>query len=626
MERCGEAIPGVHGICHRDWRCLHEDKQIIVNGGWHDAGDLTQGITHTSEAVYAMFAMAERLKRNNLDPDLYGRLVEEAKWGLDWVLKTSFRDGYRFGGAASSRKTNGIIGDNDDVIATARNRPIDHLLVATSEAIAARMLHEDDPRLASFSLEMAEEDWRFAVEGLDQRQDSENQNVFRGTFDPNKVEHEIAATGILAAIELWKATYKQEYLEKSFDWAKLIVEAQQKSKPDWDIPMTGFFYTSTKKDHILHYVHRGNEQATILALTQLCDLFPDHPDWMSWYSTVVLHSEYMKRIASYTYPYNVMPASIYSDQEYLLAPESRSAYFKQQVLNGIPLGQGHYLRLFPVWMDYRGHFGVILPQAQALMYAGKLRGKIELSNLAQHQAEWVIGRNPFSQSTMYGEGYDFPPLYSVMSGDMVGGLPVGIQTRGNSDVPYWPVQNTWTYKEIWTRPVIRWLWLMKDLSGPAQLSVKSNTPVELENLSTGQKIQLNTHDYSNLHSGAIPEGTYSIKGGGLEFQRSFLPASSYMLDLRPGKTVEYEISSTTDDKGGVSIGIEAQGEGEHRFRMRLFNLSTSRQEQTIQLNSGESGSLKWRCRIIDADKPWVAVIIPDGDHSLRQDVYGTAWE
>ncbi len=625
-ERCGEAIPGVHGICHRDWRCLHEDQQIIVNGGWHDAGDLTQGITHTSEAVYAMLSLAEQLKINQEDPELYAQLVEEAKWGLDWILKTSFRDGYRFGGSANSRKTNGIIGDYDDLISPARNVPIDHLLASASEAIAARMLNEHDPQLASFSLEMAEEDWQFAIERLDQLQGSENQNVFRGTFDPNNVEHEIASTGILAATELWKATQKHQYLEKSFDWAKIIVDAQQKKRPDWDIPLTGFFYTSTKKDHILHYVHRGNEQGTILALTLLCDLLPDHPDWMSWYSTVVLHSENMKRIATYTNPYHVMPASIYSDQEYLLAPESRREYFKQQVLNGIPLGNGHYLRLFPVWMDYRGHFGVILPQAQASIYAGKLRGDIELANLAQHQAEWIIGRNPFSQSTMYGEGYDFPPLYSVMSGDMVGGLPVGIQTRGNSDVPYWPVQNTWTYKEIWTRPVIRWIWLMKDLSGPAHVSIKANYTCILENMISKEKISIPTNRYKNHSETTIPQGTYKISFEGEEFYRTFLPSTSYTLDFGSNKLLDYTLTKTTSKKDEIIIRCDISGAGTHKFRIRTENLRTNQLEKTLTLDQGKDHKIEWRCQIKDPDMPWVAVIIPDDDHSLRKEAFGIPWE
>ena len=36
---------------------------------------------------------------------------------------------------------------------------------------------------------------------------------------------------------------------------------------------------------------------------------------------------------------------------------------------------------------------------------------------------------------MYGEGYDWTPLYSVRSGQMVGALPVGIETKGIATLP-----------------------------------------------------------------------------------------------------------------------------------------------------------------------------------------------
>jgi len=626
MERCGMTIPGVHGICHRDWRCIHGDREIIVNGGWHDAGDLTQSFVHTSEAVYAMLSLAERLKQANADEDLYRRLIEEATWGLNWVLKTSFRDGFRFGGMGNSRKTNGIIGDEDDLIVTARRSPMDLLSASASEALAYNVLKHENPFMANFSLEMAEEDWKYALDELSKSPSDDAPFAFRGTFDPNNVEHDPASAGILAAMELWKATGKQAYADQAFEWAKIIFNSQQQTRPDWDIPFTGFLYTSTKKDQILHYVHRGNEQATILALKLLCDLFQEHPDWMSWYASVVLHSEYMKKIATYTSPYGVMPASIYNDREYLLAPESRQLPFKRQVLNGIPLGKGHYLRLFPVWMDYRGHFGVILPQAQALIYAARLRGDIESVRLAQHQAEWVIGRNPFSQSTMWGEGYDFPPLYSVMSGDMVGGLPVGIQTRGDADVPYWPVQNSWTYKEIWVRPVIRWIWLMRDLAGPARLEVRADSPIEMKNELTGQVTHLNTTGTNGLHKSTIPQGNYSIRYQGKEIHRTFLPAASYKLDLGQVQNLHYTISKKSADKDQCIIRVDAIGRGNHQFVIRTFNLTVDRPEKALSLKDGIRGSVEWRCKISNPDMPWVAVVVPNNDHSMRQELHGASWE
>ena len=70
---------------------------------------------------------------------------------------------------------------------------------------------------------------------------------------------------------------------------------------------------------------------------------------------------------------------------------------------------------------------------------------------------------PFTQSTLYGEGYDWAQQYSVSSGDFVGSLPVGMQSRGVTDLPYWPSQNMYVYKEVWVHSASRWLWLMADL-------------------------------------------------------------------------------------------------------------------------------------------------------------------
>jgi hypothetical protein len=132
-ERCGMEIPGVHGVCHRDWTVVHGDRRIVINGGWHDAGDLSQMLPNTAEAVYAMFSLAERLRARDEDPELYARLIEEARWGLDWVLKTSFGDGYRYASSANSRRMNGILGDFDDITAVATNTPIVNFTAAAAK-------------------------------------------------------------------------------------------------------------------------------------------------------------------------------------------------------------------------------------------------------------------------------------------------------------------------------------------------------------------------------------------------------------------------------------------------------------------------------------------------------------
>ena len=88
-----------------------------------------------------------------------------------------------------------------------------------------------------------------------------------------------------------------------------------------------------------------------------------------------------------------------------------------------------------------------------------------MAQLAERQLQWIVGRNPFAQSTMYGEGHDFVPHYSAMCGQMVGSLPVGIETFLNHDLPYWPVHNHMNPKETWVYPVAHWLSIVQDLIG-----------------------------------------------------------------------------------------------------------------------------------------------------------------
>jgi hypothetical protein len=472
---------------------------------------------------------------------------------------------------------------------------------------------------------MAEADWGFGCAAMSAT--NATSDLWRGSFDSDNVEHEAASVGVLASVDLWLATGKQQrYAEKAVELAKIILASQERKRPNWENPLLGFFYTSPAKDRILHYCHRGREQGPILALTRLCEAFPDHPDWMKWYSGVALYSEYLKAVAKYTGPYGVMPASIYQADEYESVPESRRESFRKQVLKGVPLGQGHYLRLFPVWMDYRGHFGTILPQAQALINAAHLRGDFGSAILAQHQAEWIIGRNPFSQSTMYGEGCDFPPLYAPFPGNIVGALPVGVQTRGDRDVPYWPVQSTWTYKEVWVHPVARWIWLMRDLAGPALVEGEADSQVELIPNSSGSKTLIRVNPTNGLFRTMLPEGKYTVLSHGQEQTRIFLPADTYHLDLRPGRALDFELSKFSPGDGQVGLKVSARGEGSHHFTIRAENLTLSDSHKELILKRKTAGTVEWSARITSRDSPWVAVVIADGNPKVRKELMGAAWD
>ena len=559
-ERCGYAVPGSHAVDHRDWFATHGDQRIVMSGGWHDAGDLSQGVINTGEATYAMFALAERIRARGDDPALVARLIEEGKWGLDWVLRVRFDGGYRIGFASHNLWTNNVVGDADDRTREAKNNPNANYIAAAAEAIAYRVLRLSDPALAAKSLRIAEDDWTYAIAGVE-GPSTWSTPAFAAT------RLELAGIGITASLELYRATHKQRYADKAVDLAREIVAAQQKTPVGVEFPLAGFFYTGSDRDTLFHQFHRGNDQAPIVALAQLVESFPSHPEWTTWYSTLARYAEYQKQTASTTAPYRVLPSYVYrTGDEKKEVPDSgalhgatRDAY-RAQVLAGMPMGDGWYLRNFPVWFARRGNYGVLLSQAKALATASRLRGDSAGVNLAEQQAEWIVGRNPFAQSTMYGEGYDWAQQYSVSSGDFAGSLPVGMQSRGTTDLPYWPSQNMYVYKEVWVHPVSRWLWLMADLLAAPRPATRD-------------------------------------------------------LDMR--------LSQSTNEGGEVTVRLTASGAGRHSFVLRSENLSTTgaAKTMTLTLTPGRPSTIEWKAKLTSAET-WTAIIVPDGDASRARDVTG----
>ncbi|SDK73327.1 N-terminal ig-like domain of cellulase [Pedobacter sp. ok626] len=433
-QRCGVDIAGIHDACHADWMTKNGDKMIQINGGWHDAGDLSQGLVNTTEAAYAMLILARNLEKS--DRKLSDRLLEEAKWGLNWVLKNRFGDGFRSNWATYDMWTDGIVGTIDDVFSQSQNSSQGNFMSATTEATAAILFKTRDSFLANRALQSAEEDWEFASKNI-------------------RLSTEAAGAALNASLALYEATMHEKYKVAAFEYANYILECQQQTDLDTDVPFKGFFHRTSAKDNILHYPHRSHEQDAVVGLVRLSQLFPK--DAPKWENALRLYADYYKKVASYTAPYYMLPAGIYD------LTKAQNESDREQIKNGIRLNDRYYLKRFPVWGEFRGNSGTTLSQAKGLSKIATYFGDKNLADIASRSLSWHLGLNPFNQSFMYGEGYRYAGQYSVMSGNIVGGLPVGVQTHFNRDDPYWPAENVYNWKEIWVHPATRWLMIMSDL-------------------------------------------------------------------------------------------------------------------------------------------------------------------
>ncbi len=458
-ERCGYDQPGIHQECHQDVYCVHPDgRTISVAGGWHDAADMTQGIGNTADGGIAMLKMAAAVKGK--DQVLYERLLEEARWGLNWVMRTRFGDGYRQGGLIIGIWTRNIRGDKDDMQATARNSASDNLVGATYCALAAPFYEESDPVFARWCRNCAIEDFGYAMDMIDT-----NARANDGA--------ELSALAMNAAMHLYRLTGKQTYIDQAARFARTVMSCQQlERRKDWSMPLRGFFYETTEKKRILAYFHQSKEHLPIQGLAMLLTDAPGHQDAARWRASCQAYADYLHDISRVMDPYGILPSAVYEvnntdysslyhegDQVGLPTLEEYNA----QVKNGIQLSKTHYLRRFPVAYQFRGFHAVHMGKAKAGFILSRLLNDPELKHIATRQLEYIIGFNPYAISTIYGDGYDYHPLYGAYAGDVVGAVPVGIETFENDDEPYFPTQNNCTYKEIWTHTTACVLWLAAEL-------------------------------------------------------------------------------------------------------------------------------------------------------------------
>ncbi len=474
-ERCGYPIPGKHGACHADLNGSYKGKTFTMNGGWHDAADMSQQILQSGEIVQGLLEMAVNAKAKG-NKALYLRMMEEAEWGIDMILKSRFGDGYRAQTWGTNLWTDGFIGTKDDSSRRRRihvhNRAFENFVFSGIEAYAS-LVEEKDPMLKENLRKVAIEDFGFAKHRFDSLGFADLSSIGGGGDHAAMASNSQYSANIsFAASMLYKLTGDKYYAKEAAAAIKYTLDCQRTEPLGDKDKLRGFFYRDLNKKSIVHYTHQSRDQVYMQALVALCETQPDNPDYNKWKESIRMYGDYLKTIMQYVQPYGLVPSGVYNINE---VKDSVNFYkvqvgifggaekdYKEQLKNGVQLDAEHYLRVFPVWFSFRGNAAVQLSTGKAAALAGKFLKDKDLINIAEQQLFWIVGKNPFGQSIIWGEGSNYPQLYTALPGETVGGIPVGMQSRFNEDTPYWPQFNTATYKELWGAPAARWLSLIAE--------------------------------------------------------------------------------------------------------------------------------------------------------------------
>lgn len=464
-ERCGCPVHGIHGTCHEDLTVEYKRTLVSFNGGWHDAGDLSQQLVQTAEVTASLFELAETQKANEM---LQLRLIEEGEWGLDFILKTRLDDGDRITSAGITRWTDNRIGNLDDAIPRIHNSPYDNFLIT---GILAKVIHSlpEQYALRPHLLQVVKEDYQNALLGY-QRTGFKHEPIFwEHTYSTSKSL--FLATMSWTAALMYQLTKESDYKEHMTEWFTDLLQCQETEGiplEDGQI-LKGLFYRDETKQVFQHFNHQAREHSYAQAFEEVLAVEDKKP----WKEAAASYATYLEFLHRFTDPYPMYASGVYKEDEWLddesfnkqhllVADEAKERY-QRQLEQGIKIANGLYVKRFPVWFSFRGNNGVLLSMGKSAGIMGRLMNNERLLDLADQQLQWMIGKNPFGQSMMYGEGYNYPQQYSVSSGEMMGEMPVGIQTFGDEDVPYWPQFNNATYKEVWVGIAGKWLSLLSDL-------------------------------------------------------------------------------------------------------------------------------------------------------------------
>lgn len=470
VERCGYPVPGKHASCHTDLNGEFNGLAFTINGGWHDAGDMSQQTLQTGEIAYAFFEMAKRAKEKN-NIDLYNRLMEEALWGIDFILKARLGDGYRVQSWGTNLWTDGFIGTIDDAgrrRVRIHNGAFENFGYAIVEAFASMMI-DNDPEMKGHLRRVAKEDYEIAMKRFEEL--GYNERIPSGHAYMAS-ESQYTAHVSFASSMMYKLTGESYYANKAAEAIRYTLSCQRTEPLQDKDRISGFFYRDTNKKSIVHYNHQSRDQVYLQALTALCETQPNHPDYRTWENAIRLYGDYLKKIMQYVQPYGMVPSGVYHVDEvkdsvnfYIIHTRINSGAtedYAEQLRNGVKLDNEHYLRVFPVWFSFKGNAAVHLATGKSAALCGKFLKDKALIDIAEQQLFWIVGKNPFGQSLIYGEGSNYAQQYCALPGEVVGEIPVGMQSRFNEDTPYWPQFNTATYKEVWGSSAGKWISLISE--------------------------------------------------------------------------------------------------------------------------------------------------------------------
>ncbi|GAB3525861.1 glycoside hydrolase family 9 protein [Photobacterium alginatilyticum] len=425
-----------------------------VRGGWYDAsGDVSKYLSHLSYSnylnpqqtpmvVWNMFRAFELLEGEEDIADITRiRLLEEAYHGADFLLRMQHPQGFFymtvFDKWSKDTKQREICAyttqdgiKSDDYQAAFRQGG--GVTVAALAAASRWLASEQVTRLGWNDETQGEAYLQAAEKGYWHLVEMNTQYLNDGT--ENIIDEYCA---LLAAVELFKATGNNRYLDQARGWAKKLASRQMSDQDQQH-------FWSANNDGSRPYYHAAEAGLPAISLMQYLAIETDETLHQSLNQTLsnALHFE-LRITREVTNPFGyprqyVKPVDGEKSSSFFVPHHNESGYW----------WQGENARL--------ASLASMAYLAQAYPLDSTL--KSELKAYAQKLTDWLLGLNPFDMSMLDGHGRNNPDYlpelgFSNAKGGVCNGITSGFDNE--QDIAFKPIPykddmlQNWRWGEQW---------------------------------------------------------------------------------------------------------------------------------------------------------------------------------
>ena len=433
----------------RHIRVFDSQRYVDVWGGWKDAGgDYGKYLSHLSYANFfnpqqtALVVWALAASHDNALPlyrqaGLDKRITEEALWGADYLHRLLDKDGYFYmtvfdqWASGAERMVVGYVGIEGVYTKDYQAAFREGGGVAIAGLARASRLSKATGIQGEFSAAQYLQDAERAFAHL-------RANNLK--YCDNGVENIIDDyTALLAAVELYRSTQKDTYLEAARQRAHNL---EQRMTPE------GWFRSDSGSRP---YYHAAEAGFPIVSLVQYLDIERDTTRADAARKTIKAALDYQLAVTG-----RVSNPFDYARQTFRTYENGKAG---DQLLEGFFIPHANETGYW-----WQGESARLASLATAAILGGRIvaadpRTRFgvtpRLAEFAQNQLDWTLGRNPFDMCLLYGFGAKNPPDAVSAGKHDRGGISNGITGAVDSDegrgivFAPGPDDNNWRWLEQW---------------------------------------------------------------------------------------------------------------------------------------------------------------------------------